>query len=256
MKAKTELLLYQLLWIGDQVAHPTFGNLSASFETWTYNKALRQTINRLEHQEFLETHGKSLDQVIHLTEKGRKIFTTDLDPETEWAREWDGMWRMVLFDIPESKSSLRQRLRRILRENRFGCLQRSVWLSPHPMNSISDLIRKAIPGLASLSLMECRLLRGQSNAEVVKATWDYSRINANYDAYVQHLSQCRAKRIPEDADRFIAEEKRLWEIALKHDPLLPKQLVPSGYIGKKAWRLRKRRLPMVMAPLPKYNKGS
>lgn len=250
MKAKTELLLYQLMWIGEQVAYPSFGKLSTSFEAWTYNKSLRQTIHRLEEQEFLETHGQSLDQVISLTEKGRRIFAVEHNPETEWAREWDGKWRMVLFDIPESKNSLRQKLRKILKENQFGCLQRSVWISPRSMDSINDLVRKATPGLASLSLMECRLLRGQSNAEVVKATWDYSRINAGYDAYIQHLSQHRGGWIPADADRFIAEEKRLWEIALKHDPLLPKQLVPSGYLGKKAWRLRKRRLPQIMSLAP------
>src|SRR5690606_20082068 len=123
----------------------------------------------------------SLAQVIRLTEKGRRMFVVERNPETEWAREWDGRWRMVLFDIPQRENSLRQKLRKLLKENRFGCLQRSVWLSPHPMDSIHDLIRKATPGLASLSLMECRLLHGQSDAEVVKATWDYSRINANYD---------------------------------------------------------------------------
>ena len=246
MKAKTELLLYQLLWFGDQLTHPTFRNLSTSFETWTYHKGLRQAINRLEHQEFLETHGKSLTQVIRLTEKGRRLLMGNCDPETEWAQEWDGIWRMVLFDIPESKCTLRKRLRKILVENRFGCMQRSVWLSPRPMDSINGLIRKATPGLASLSLMECRQLPGESNAEVVKSAWDYSKINANYDAYIRHLSQCRANRIPGKADRFIAEEKQLWETALKHDPLLPKQLSPKGYLGRRAWRLRKRKLPKIM----------
>jgi len=247
MKAKTELLLYQLMWIGEQVAYPSFGKLSTSFEAWTYNKSLRQTIHRLEEQEFLETHGQSLDQVIGLTEKGRRIFAVEHNPETAWAREWDGKWRMVLFDIPESKNTLRQKLRKILKENQFGRLQQSVWISPRPMDSINDLVRKATPGLASLSLMECQPHRGQSNAELVNATWDYPGINAGYDTYIQHLSQYWVNRIPKNVDRFIAEEKRLWENALKHDPLLPKQLVPSGYLGKKAWRLRKRRMPKIMS---------
>jgi len=242
MKAKTELLLYQLMWIGEQVVHPTINNLTTSFEAWTNKKALRQTIHRLEQQEYLETHGRSLDRVIRLTEKGRRLVAFERNPETEWRREWDGKWRLVLFDIPQSENFLRQKLRKLLKENHFGCFQRSVWLSPHPMDSINELVRKVAPGLASLSLMECRLLRGQSDAEVVKATWDYSRINENYKVYIDYLNRHPAKRILEDIDQFIVEEKRLWESALMHDPLLPKTLAPSEYLGKKAWYLRKRKL--------------
>ena len=90
MKAKTELLLYQLLWMGSQLAHPTFRNLGNSFEAWTYNKSLRQTINRLEHQEILETNGKSLERVVRLTEKGKNLLTGIRDFESERARTWDG----------------------------------------------------------------------------------------------------------------------------------------------------------------------
>lgn len=247
MNTKTELLLYQLLWIGEQVARPTFRNLTTSFEVWAYSSGLLRTINRLEHQEFLETQGKSLDRVIRLTEKSRKLIIGDRDPSVEWARKWDGKWRMVLFDIPEPKRMLRRELRGILKKHHFGCLQQSVWLSPHPIGSIHKLIRKATPGMASLSLMESHLLPGENNADVVKGAWDYSQINANYETYTQHLNQFCSDLSPAQADHFIAEEKKLWETALKHDPLLPKQLTPYDYKGKQAWRLRQKKLPKMIS---------
>jgi phenylacetic acid degradation operon negative regulatory protein len=257
MKAKTELLLYQLFWLGEQFARPTFRNLSTSFEAWTYSSGFRRAINRLEQQEYLETQGKSLDRVVRLTDKGRQLFAGDRHPEIEWEREWDGIWRMVMFDIPEANRSLRRELRGILRENHFGCLQQSVWLSPHSMDSINQVIRRAAPGLSSLTLMESRLLPGEENQDVVKGAWDYSKINANYQACIDHMglfsSNLSSSSLP-NADHLFAKEKFLWETALKHDPLLPKKLIPPGYLGRKAWRLRKRKLPKFMASLMKTGK--
>jgi phenylacetic acid degradation operon negative regulatory protein len=251
MKAKTELLLYQLLWLGDQLTRPTFRNLSASFETWAYSNRLQQTIRQLESKQLLETQGKSLDRVIRLTEKGRQLLSGARNPEAEWAKEWDGAWRMVIFDIPESHRRLRRKLRDILRANHFGWLQQSVWLSPHSMDSINKLIRKATPGLASLSLMDCHPLPGNSNSDLVKGAWDFSKINAGYESYIQHIKQFRANQITTNANRFFAEEKLLWDTALKHDPLLPKQLIPNGYLGEKAWCLRKKKLPRIVSALLK-----
>lgn len=251
MKAKTELLLYQLLWLGDQLIRPTFRNLSASFETWAYTNGLQQAVNQLESKQLLETQGKSLDRVIRLTDKGRQLLCGVRNPETEWVRKWDGTWRMVIFDIPESHRHLRRKLRDILRAHHFGCLQQSVWLTPHPVDSINQLIRKATPGLASLSLMECHPLPGNSNSDLVKGAWDFPEINAGYEAYIQHLIQFRGNQVTTNADRFIAEEKLLWETALKYDPLLPKQLIPNGYLGEKAWCLRKNKLPRIVKNLLK-----
>ncbi|NOX98928.1 MAG: hypothetical protein GXP30_04210 [Verrucomicrobia bacterium] len=246
MQAKTELLLYQLLWLGSQIKYPTFHSLSSSFESWAYSKGLLQILNRLEHERYLETQGKSLDRVIRLTEKGRQLLAGGRNPEIEWAREWNGTWRMVIFDIPESKRALRRELRNILKACHFGCFQQSVWLSPHPMASINDLLRKTTPGLSNLTLMECHLLPGENDSDVVKGAWDFSRINGNYQTYIKHIKNFGSQKNPKNIDRFISEEKLLWETALKYDPLLPKQLTPRGYLGKKAHQLRMTKLHKIM----------
>ncbi len=43
---------------------------------------------------------------------------------------WDGVWRIIIYDIPESKKLARQNLTRLLR--RAGCfqLQKSAWITP------------------------------------------------------------------------------------------------------------------------------
>lgn len=57
---------------------------------------------------------------------------------------WDGKYRVIIWDIPESKRIVRNLLRRRLREWGFKILQKSVWVSKRNVtqklrNLISDL---------------------------------------------------------------------------------------------------------------------
>ena len=45
---------------------------------------------------------------------------------------WDGRWRMVIFDIPESRRKIRDALRWRLKNLGFKELQRSVFVFPYP----------------------------------------------------------------------------------------------------------------------------
>ncbi len=47
-------------------------------------------------------------------------------------KQWDGLWRLVIFDIPESNKSARENLRWKLRDLGFQYLNLSVWACPHP----------------------------------------------------------------------------------------------------------------------------
>jgi hypothetical protein len=40
MRAKTEELLYMLLWASEMLWHPTFRNFTESFEDWAYRNGL------------------------------------------------------------------------------------------------------------------------------------------------------------------------------------------------------------------------
>ena len=71
---------------------------------------------------------------ITLTEKGRarakKANYRRLTIRTQ--NKWDGKWRMVFFDIPETKKHTRDQLSFKLRTMGFRQLQRSVWVHPYP----------------------------------------------------------------------------------------------------------------------------
>lgn len=59
-------------------------------------------------------------------------------------KEWDGKWRIVIFDIPEEKRKLRNLFRRRLITLGFRFLQESVWISPYNIaDKVEDLINQS-----------------------------------------------------------------------------------------------------------------
>ncbi len=48
------------------------------------------------------------------------------------AKRWDGVWRIVFFDIPEPMKTKRDQFAARLKHLGFGVLQRSVFICPHP----------------------------------------------------------------------------------------------------------------------------
>lgn len=56
--------------------------------------------------------------------------------------KWDEKWRLVVYDIQESKSRLRYRLRSELRRLGFVHVQKSVWITPFPVDTELELFLK------------------------------------------------------------------------------------------------------------------
>lgn len=113
MQPKTEEFLNLLLWAGDMLARPTFRNLTDSYESWAYRNGLMRQVATLERKQYLERDTAAPDDRLYrLTAQGRLHVLGGREPETQWARPWDGQWRLVLFDVPTGQNAQRERLRR------------------------------------------------------------------------------------------------------------------------------------------------
>ena len=60
VKAKTEELLYLVLWACETLSRPTWRNLTESFEGWAYRRGLLRQLQRLEKQQLLERQADTL----------------------------------------------------------------------------------------------------------------------------------------------------------------------------------------------------
>jgi DNA-binding transcriptional regulator PaaX len=79
-----------------------------------------------------------------LTKEGKKKMHslilesgTGLVPQT-----WDGLWRIILLDLPENRKSERESLRYLLKKAGFVCLKNSAWISPFPYEHLFKNIKK------------------------------------------------------------------------------------------------------------------
>lgn len=48
-------------------------------------------------------------------------------------QSWDGRWRIVIFDVPESQRPVRDYIRSVLKRVGFYEFQRSMWIYPHKL---------------------------------------------------------------------------------------------------------------------------
>jgi phenylacetic acid degradation operon negative regulatory protein len=254
MGIKRDEVLYTLLWAGDILLHPTFRNLTDSFESWANRNGVLRQLRRLEHRDWIQRSRKVADERAHrLTEAGRIQAMGGRDPEICWNRAWDGLWRLAIFDVPESRNSDRDRLRRYLVRCGFGCLQNSVWITPHPVHELRRLLIGSPVDVGALIFLESRPCTGETDDQIVLGSWDFDSINARYAQYRGVLKRRPPGRLVDDQamarslERWLREEREAWLNAVQIDPLLPRCLLPPGYTGRLAWQERRRAIAHVAA---------
>ena len=72
--------------------------------------------------------------------------------------KWNGLWQLVIFDIPEKEREVRDLLRDKLKFLGFKQVQKSVWVFPYPCRQlVLDLCREC-KALKYVSLFEGRYL--------------------------------------------------------------------------------------------------
>jgi DNA-binding transcriptional regulator PaaX len=245
MRVKSELLLYRLSWTMGIMLSPTWRNMNDSFESWAYRNGCLRQIQTLEGQDLVEGRdeaGFGKARVYRLTELGRLAALGGRDPEVEWSRKWDGHWGMVLFDIPEAERPTRGLLRAALRSLHFGCLQKSVWISPHAVTHITKSLKRLEVDASSLVLMEARTSAGEAPLDMVETAWDFKGIKRAWEKLEEHLEAAPGKSrasSQETLAEWSAGEFALWQTCMTLDPLLPKALHADGYEGIRVWKQRK-----------------
>lgn len=90
---------------------------------------------------FVERGGRKF---VEITEKGRRAFAIEqarFATYTNIKKHWDKRWRIVIFDIPEARRGMRERVRRLMREFGFLKLQDSVWVFPYECEELIAMMK-------------------------------------------------------------------------------------------------------------------
>lgn len=99
----------------------------------------KRSIERLIKLGLLKKTSKEGDSFVEITEKGDRYLKNLYKIPIK--QEWDGKWRIVVYDVPEGNRKSRNVFRRKLQEIGFRLLQTSVWIFPYRVEGLIDLIK-------------------------------------------------------------------------------------------------------------------
>ena len=107
-----------------------------------FNYQVKSALSRLAKKGLVTFIKKGGKRYARITPEGKRA----LDLETERVkatkkRRWDRRWRLVVFDIPERRRSMRTRLRKFMSSCGFYRLQDSVWVYPYDCEDLITLAK-------------------------------------------------------------------------------------------------------------------
>ncbi len=99
-------------------------------------------IGKLQKKGWVELCKRNGEPYIRLTEKGEwELLKYKLKEKTLHKKHWDGKWRLVIFDIKESRRVIRDRIRTDILTFGFVRLQDSVWVYPYDCEDLIILLK-------------------------------------------------------------------------------------------------------------------
>jgi len=85
---------------------------------------------------------------------------------------WDGLWRIIILDIPEDRKNEREALRYLLKKANFVCIKNTVWISPLPYEHLFKNIKKDLGLSTELMIIVADKLDEETNQAFLEAMRD------------------------------------------------------------------------------------
>ncbi len=105
--------------------------------------AIIRSIKGLQEAGLVEQVSSGQNDYARLTKQGKKkALSIRLDSTDSLSTNWDGKWRIILLDLPESRKNERESLRYLLKKAGFTCMKNSAWISPYPFEHMFYNIKK------------------------------------------------------------------------------------------------------------------
>jgi DNA-binding transcriptional regulator PaaX len=153
--------------IGIAMAFPAAGAIHKEFKKQQWEEArqrgiLGSTIKRLEKQDLVSWKDVNGQTQLTLTENGkRKTLQFAIDNlKINKPKQWDGLWRIIIFDIPENKRAARDILRKNLKDLECQQLQKSVFVTRYDCKDEIDFLRHSLEIAPNVNFIVAKEISG------------------------------------------------------------------------------------------------
>lgn len=229
-RLKILLLLYL---VGDFEFVLIDDNLQRIFDIY-FNQKTKGVLASMINKGLVEKEDVSGVTKHRITDKGLDALCLEFPYFRFFHNEWDGTWRIISYEIPESKRHLRDSLRREMRGWGLGPWHRSFWLTPHP---IIPNLRELVSGKESqkyIQAFESTHVYGDMT-DLVEKVWEKSKLDKVYrDLFKSWHGFLSDER---DNTEKMAEVVYSFLRVVRDDPGLPKGLMGRDWIGFEAMKL-------------------
>lgn len=126
------------------VAFPGMAHILKLFNTGSAGERsrVRRAVQRLEKKGLLIRKIKNGKEIIEVTQAGKSKISEYIVDELyiQRPKKWDKKWRVLMFDIPETKARVRREVSFRIRDMGMVAIQDSVFLSPFPCKQEVDFL--------------------------------------------------------------------------------------------------------------------
>lgn len=143
------------------ITYPLYRDVERALAKASYAKpAIQTTIKRLVYRQYLKIQEKEGGHVVVITERGKRRV---LDYRLQRVgipvpTKWDGRWRTIIFDIPNTRKTAREVFRGGLKRLGFQMLQESVAIHPFPCRDEAYLLAATYGVLPYVRFLEVTLV--------------------------------------------------------------------------------------------------
>ena len=226
--ARQVLTIFGDYWWDVDEPMPSGALIGALGDLGIKEAAARATLTRLTRLELLHQDRVGRRTTHRLTPRAAATIAEEarwLDTFGRVEPEWDGLWSVLAFSIPESQRALRHTARSRLRWLGYASLYDGVWISP------LDTAAEALAELKALQVADVTSMRARLETTVdggPQSAWDLDAVREEYDRFAERFGGA-AKLRGADA---LAERSRLmlaWQRFRGLDAGLPLAVLPEGW---------------------------
>lgn len=204
----------------------------------TFNQKTKGTLSAMLKEGLIEKKddSESKHSEYRLTEKGFYALALQFPAVRFMRDDWDGVWRIISYEIPEKKRNLRDRLRREMKGWGLGPWHRSFWMTPHPViGPLRDLVYGREEEQYVQAFESTHMFGDMDN--LVEKVWGKAALEKEYkDIFKEWHSYLSADKSKHDKFKDVVYA---YVKIMKDDPGLPPSLVGRKWISLEAFNIFK-----------------